>query len=284
MNCEEATRQLYEYLDNELGENDYSKIKKHLEVCRKCCEKFEFEQVLKKVVRDRARIHRVPQSVRENIVKQLSGRHEGGGRAEVFVPKLEERNKKGLFQLFRLRRAYIIEAALILLLISVLSIYFTFPKPGSSPPIVKVAAERHDNFVNDNMHLDLVSSDRNEIRKHFRNLQRDNFAIDVPEGKGRGIKLFGCKKFNLAGKKSAYVGLKGNHNKISLEMMDGSGMNINKLKHEFFKGRPYYFGRYKGYNVVLWRHGKTLYSLTSKIHRKELMRMAEKAICPYYER
>ncbi len=281
MTCKEATRQLYEYLDNELGENDYSKIKKHLEVCRKCCEKFEFEQVLKKVVRDRARIHRVPQNVRENIVKQLSGMHEESSRTGVSVSRLEERNKKGIFHLFRLRPAYIIEAALILLLISVLSIYFTFPKPGSSPPIVKVAAERHDNFVNDNMHLDLVSSNRNEIRRYFKDSQRDNFAIDVPECKGRDIKLFGCKKFNLAGKKSAYVGLKGNHNKISLEVINGSGMNINKLKHEFFKGRPYYFGRYKGYNVVLWRHGKTLYSLTSTMNRRDLMRVADESIRSY---
>ncbi len=281
MTCEEATKQLYEYLDNELEEGDYSKIKKHLEVCQKCCEKFEFEQVLKEVVRDRVRIHRAPQSVRENIVKQLSEMHEESSRAEVFVPKLEERSKKGVFQLFKLGRPYIIEAALILLLISVLSIYFTFPKPGSSPHIVKDAAERHDNFVNDNMHLDLVSSDRNEIRKHFRNLQRDNFNIDVPECKGRGIKLFGCKEFNLAGKKSAYVGLKGNHNKISLEIINGSGMNINKLKHELFKGRPYYFGRYKGYNVVLWRHGKTLYSLTSTMNRRSLMRVADESIRPY---
>ena len=281
MTCEEATKQLYEYLDNELEEGDYSKIKGHLEVCQKCCEKFEFEQVLKKVVRDRVRIHRVPQSVRDNIVKQLSEMHEENSNVEVFVPKLEERSTKGVFQLFKLGRAYMVEAALILLLISILSIYFTFPKPGSSPHIVKDAAERHDNFVNDNMHLDLVSSDRNEIRKHFRNLQRDNFNIDVPECKGRGIKLFGCKEFNLAGKKSAYVGLKGNHNKISLEIINGSGMNINKLKHESFKGRPYYFGRYKGYNVVLWRHGKTLYSLTSTMNRRSLMRVADESIHPY---
>jgi len=281
MTCEEATKQLYEYLDNELEEGDYSKIKGHLEDCQKCCEKFEFEQVLKKVVRDRARIHRVPQSVRDNIVKQLSDMHEENSNVEIFVPKLEERSTKGVFQLFKLGRAYMVEAALILLLISILSIYFTFPKPGSSPYIVKDAAERHDNFVNDNMRLDLVSSDRNEIRKHFGNLQRDNFNIDVPECKGRDIKLFGCKEFNLAGKKSAYVGLKGNHDKISLEIINGSGMNINKLKHESFKGRSYYFGRYKGYNVVLWRHGKTLYSLTSTMNRRSLMRVADESIHPY---
>ncbi len=284
MTCKEATKQLYEYLDNELEEKDYSKIRKHLEVCRKCCEKFEFEQVLKKVVRDRARIHRVPQNVRENIVKQLSEMHEESSRTGVSVSRLEERNKKGVLQLFRLRPAYTATAALMLLLISGFSVYLAFFRSLDSSPIVKDVAECHARFVSGNMPLDLVSSDRNEIRRYFKDSQRGSFAIAVPVSKGHRIRHLGCKNCNLAGRRSAHIGLERMHNKISLEMMDGSGMNINKLKHELFKGRPYYFGRYKGYNVVLWRHGKTLYSLTSKIHRKELMRMAEKAICPYYER
>jgi anti-sigma factor (TIGR02949 family) len=278
MTCEEATKQLYEYLDHELEENNYSKIKKHLEVCQKCCEKFEFEQVLKKVVRDRVGIHKVPQNVRENIVRQLSVRHEESDRAEVFVLKSGERNKKNIFQLFKLRRAYIIEAALILLLISVLSIYFTFPKPGSSPHIVKNAAEHHDNFVNGNMPLDLISSDRNEIKRYLNDSKQVYFADSIPAFKEFKMKPLGCKKYYVGGRKSTYIGLERMRHKMSLEVMDGSGMNINGLKKEIFDGRQYYFGRHKGYNVVMWKSGNTLYSLTSKIHRKELMRVADKAI------
>jgi len=123
--------------------------------------------------------------------------------------------------------------------------------------------------------------DRNEIRRHFENLQRSNITIDVPECNGSEMKLLGCKNSSLAGKKSAYVGLSGNHNKISLEIVNGSGMNINKLNHELFKGRSYYFGRHKGYNVVLWRQGKTLYSLTSTMNRRDLMRVASESIHSY---
>ena len=36
------------------------------------------------------------------------------------------------------------------------------------------------------------------------------------------------------GEKSAYVGLRGHQNKISLEMVNGSGMNIDKLEHTNF--------------------------------------------------
>jgi hypothetical protein len=144
-----------------------------------------------------------------------------------------------------------------------------------------VAAERHDSFVNENMHLDLVSSDRNEIRRHFKDLQRSNLAINVPECNGLETKLLGCKNSSFAGRRSAYVGLSGNHNKISLEMVNGSDMNLNKLNHEIFRGKSYHFGRHKGYNVVLWRQGKTLYSMTSTMSRKDLMRVASKSIRSY---
>ena len=172
-------------------------------------------------------------------------------------------------------------AILLPITITCLAVYLVFLRPTGFSSIVQVAAERHDSFVNDNMHLDLVSSDRNEIRRHFENLQRSNLAIDVPECNGREMKLLGCKNSSLAGRKSAYVGLSGNHNKISLEMVNGSDMNINRLNHEIFKGRSYYFGRYKGYNVVLWRQGETLYSLTSTMNRRDLMSVASESMRSY---
>jgi len=162
-----------------------------------------------------------------------------------------------------------------------LAAYLAFFRPVEYSPIVKVAAERHDSFVNNDLHLDLVSSDSNEIRRHFQNLQRSNLVIDVPECNGREMELLGCKNYSLDGKKSAYVGLRGPQNKISLEMINGSGMNIGKLQHEFYKGRSYYFGKHKGYNVVIWKHGNTLYSLTSTMERKGLMRVASESILSY---
>jgi len=86
--------------------------------------------------------------------------------------------------------------------------YLAFFRPSEYSPIVKVAAERHDSFVNNNIHLDLVSSDSNEIRRHFENLQRSNLAIDVPECNGREMELLGCKKYSLDGRNTVWTGKK----------------------------------------------------------------------------
>jgi mycothiol system anti-sigma-R factor len=279
--CKEATEQLHEFLDNELDDGNHSTIKQHIEMCHKCCEKFEFEQGLKKIIKDKTLLHKTPQHLLQSITSQLADLNKERSQPEPIVLEPKVKYHTGIFGFFTLRPAFVTMAILLPITITCLAVYLIFLRPTGFSPIIQVAAERHDSFVHDNMHLDLVSSDRNEIRRHFKNLQRDNLTINVPEFNGREMKLLGCKDFSLAGKRSAYVGLSGNHNKISLEMVNGSDMNLNKLDHEIFKGRSYHFGRYKGYNVVLWRQGKTLYSMTSTMNRRDLMRVASESIRSY---
>jgi mycothiol system anti-sigma-R factor len=281
MTCKEAIEQLHEFLDNELDVGNYSGIKQHIDMCRKCCEKFEFEQALKKIIKDKTPHYKTPQHLLQSIASRWAELDEEYNRTWTPALELNRGRFRGIFDFFTLRPAYVTMAVLLPVTIIGLAAYLSFFRPVESLPIVKVAAERHDSFVNNNMRLDLVSSDGNEIRRHFENLQRSNFAVDVPECNGREMKLLGSKNYSMAGKKSVYVGLSGNHNKISLEMVNGSDMNLDTLNHELFKGRSYYFGRHKGYNVVLWRQGKTLYSLTSTMNRRDLMRVASESIRSY---
>ena len=279
--CKEAIEQLHEFLDNELDDGNHSTIKQHIEMCHKCCEKFEFEQNLKKIIKDKTFLHKTPQPLLQSITNQLADLNEEHSQPEPIVPEPKAKYHTGIFGFFTLRPAFVTMAILLPITITCLAVYLVFLRPTGFSPIVQVAAERHDSFVKDNIQLDLVSSDRNAIRRHFKNLQRSNLAINVPECNGRETKLLGCKNSSFAGRRSAYVGLSGNHNKISLEMVNGSDMNINKLNHEIFNGKSYYFGRYKGYNVVLWRQGKTLYSMTSTMNRRDLMRVASESIRSY---
>ena len=276
MTCKEAIGQLHEFLDNELDDANYSKIRQHIDICHECCEKFEFEQAIKKVIREKTQHHKTPQHVLQNIVSQWAELNEERGKAESTVEESKGTYFKGIFGLFTLRPAYVTMVVLLPMTIIGLAAYLAFFRPADYSPIVKVAAERHDSFVNNNMHLDLVSSDSKEIRRHFENSQRSNFAVDVPECNGREMELLGCKKYS----KSAYVVFKGRQYKISLEMVNGSGMNIDKLQSKFYKGRSYYFGKHKGYNVVMWKRGNTLYSLTSTMNREGLMRVASETILP----
>ena len=41
MTCKDAIEQLNEFLDKELDEANYSKIRQHIDMCHTCFEKFE---------------------------------------------------------------------------------------------------------------------------------------------------------------------------------------------------------------------------------------------------
>lgn len=57
MNCEEALRLLAEHLDGELGADRAAEVDAHLERCRSCFTRAEFERRLKAEL---ARLGRVP--------------------------------------------------------------------------------------------------------------------------------------------------------------------------------------------------------------------------------
>jgi len=47
MRCEDALRLLAQYLDRELGDADHADVTRHLDTCRSCYSRAEFERRLK---------------------------------------------------------------------------------------------------------------------------------------------------------------------------------------------------------------------------------------------
>ena len=86
--CNETLRELYQYLDGELTDDDRTHIQAHLDDCSPCLEAFDFEAELRMVVRYRC-IDQVPDELRARIFAAL--RQEGcepapSGRADPAHP------------------------------------------------------------------------------------------------------------------------------------------------------------------------------------------------------
>jgi anti-sigma factor (TIGR02949 family) len=47
MRCEDALRLLAQYLDRELGEAEHNEVERHLQTCKSCFSRAEFERRLK---------------------------------------------------------------------------------------------------------------------------------------------------------------------------------------------------------------------------------------------
>ena len=52
--CSDAVRQLWEYLDGAVGDEDREAIEEHLGVCRRCCGEAEFAQELQRFLSSHA--------------------------------------------------------------------------------------------------------------------------------------------------------------------------------------------------------------------------------------
>lgn len=52
IDCEQALRQIFDYLDRELGEHEHEAMQQHLHACKSCFSRVEFERLLKSKVQD----------------------------------------------------------------------------------------------------------------------------------------------------------------------------------------------------------------------------------------
>ena len=85
MTCQEAVRELYPFLDQQLDRRKSRAVQRHLDLCRSCCSKFDFEKALKSLIREKSRESEVPPQLRQRIVslaEAFSGlrRRRGPGR------------------------------------------------------------------------------------------------------------------------------------------------------------------------------------------------------------
>jgi mycothiol system anti-sigma-R factor len=77
MNCDEAVRELYDYLDGELTDDRRQEIAEHLDYCSPCSGAAEFESELRHVIADRCR-DRVPDSLRQRVAECIEAERSGG--------------------------------------------------------------------------------------------------------------------------------------------------------------------------------------------------------------
>jgi mycothiol system anti-sigma-R factor len=71
MNCEEAVEKVWQFLDKELDGASFVEMQKHLEECRHCFSKVEFEERLRAMLRRSCCSEQAPPELRERLSKLL---------------------------------------------------------------------------------------------------------------------------------------------------------------------------------------------------------------------
>jgi mycothiol system anti-sigma-R factor len=68
--CADAVKQLWEYLDGALAEQDRAAIEEHLSFCRRCCGEIEFAHELRAFLAREAS-EEIPDEVRARLIATL---------------------------------------------------------------------------------------------------------------------------------------------------------------------------------------------------------------------
>lgn len=69
--CKAAVEMLVDYIHKELESAEYEKVRAHLDECEKCCSKFDFEEKLSQVVREKAGCNYCPEELKEKVKKAI---------------------------------------------------------------------------------------------------------------------------------------------------------------------------------------------------------------------
>lgn len=67
MNCEESLEKLWQFLDKELDGASSDELQRHLDECRHCFSKVEFEQRLRTMLRRSCTGEQAPPELRERL-------------------------------------------------------------------------------------------------------------------------------------------------------------------------------------------------------------------------
>ena len=69
--CTEILDHLYEYIDNEMPEEECAAVKRHLDECRPCLEKYGLDQMVKTLVQRCCGCDEPPVDLRDKVLSRI---------------------------------------------------------------------------------------------------------------------------------------------------------------------------------------------------------------------
>jgi anti-sigma factor (TIGR02949 family) len=73
IDCPEAVRRMWTYLEQALEPSHSAEFEAHLETCQRCCGELEFSRRMREIVADRAGPQPVPPDLRSRLEDLLAG-------------------------------------------------------------------------------------------------------------------------------------------------------------------------------------------------------------------
>jgi mycothiol system anti-sigma-R factor len=236
MTCQEALRLLYEVIDKEADQIDTEKVREHLENCRDCMKRFEFETMFKTFVTERAASPTRTDQLKYRILARLE---EG------------EPEKGGFFTNFFKNRNLIFAAAaiLVIFLVSALSLSQLY---------------RHRTYVYpfEKHHLEGNPSSATESNSGIPLTQiKDYLASELHLALSEsveGYQMLHCGFDDIIGHKYVHVRYRNGSARVSLFFGRSADTILPNFQRAFFAGTEYYRHVCADCQMIYWKHGNSI--------------------------
>ncbi len=269
MSCTEIIKHLYEFIDNEVDKSNYLTIKRHLEHCMDCRQRYEFEKGIRAMIKAHCINVTAPKHLHHKILNGLNSidleNIKQTPEKIIPIPKL----KRKLFS----ARSYALAASILLLIGGGIFYYTSYVVNTDSSSIVDNVVKNHVNAVNNNLVFNENTSVVGNINKYFDN-NSNRFNKISPRVSLERVRVVGGVPVNLCGTTSPCVIFDKGGNKLSLQIVRAGNFKTKNLERTQIGPKEFYFGNSLGFNSVLWVDDGVTYCLTSDINKNDMLNFA----------
>jgi len=233
MNCKEALEKLQEIIDKEANDVDARKVKEHLEHCRECLSKYEFEELFRAFVIKKASLETKTSLLREKILKCCNEPEKATG---------------GLFNC-GLKTCSILVSAAVAIILCIVTAFMVSGFYRHQAYIVPFE-EKHINYIeNTDVGKPLVG-ELLSVRNHLNNDLRLSLTGDP-----KGFRLIGAGFSQVRDSRFVHIRYKKGADFISLFISDGD-VNLPDFEQMFYHSIEYHMHVSDNCLVLYWKCGK----------------------------
>ena len=162
-----------------------------------------------------------------------------------------------------------------LLVSAVLAVVFIvvngfFPENKHVPDLVNLAVHSHQERLNDNIPLDIRSSDPIHVARWFE--KRVDFPVSFAQEPVKNLRLLGGRLVEFQGGKAVFLSYEMGQHRLSLVMTASQGGDFSRGQEFTFKQIKFYQSTYHGFQTLSWTQEGLAYVVVSD--RQELNKQA----------
>ncbi len=269
MNCNDARKYFYAFLDDELDVEKNIEVLAHIDICCECGQRLEKERLLQKRVKETVCEVNAPAYLAENILRKTEK-----------SPNFFLLSVKNLLSGRRLIPAMGIAAAVIMIVC-----FFLIPGSSKRDDLIHLAESKYHSYMMKQLELDIRSQDPVAIVEYLRG-QTDSKVV-LPEI-GDNAKLVGAALSEIDDVKVSQVFYMHGETPVSFMIIcnpdSKSGydktIDFSGMDERFSDEKIVYYGD-KGYcghcQIMGWEDAGSRYVVVTMLNSDEILRMLKKA-------